>query len=164
MSARGARLRLAEIVQAAGTVGMAVTRADRFAARIGRRPATRVPLAELLRWPVWPGLAEDEVERLWRIAALVAARDALPEMIDGAALRAYAAPVGEAALEAVLDLPAGGSAPLAPAANLAQQGRQLAERGLPSPLAAAMGLGSAADVDAAGQVALAERIARGTRP
>lgn len=169
MSARGARLRLAEIAQAAATAGMAPTRAARFAARfaarVERRPAARVPLAELRRWPAWPGLDGGEIERFWRVAALVAARDALPEMIDGATLRTYADPVGERALEAVLDLPAGGSAPLAPAAKLAQQGRQVAERALPPALAAAMRLGSVADADAdaAGHVALAERIARGTR-
>jgi hypothetical protein len=163
MSARGARLRLADIAHAAGAAGMAVTRADRFAARIERRPAARVPLAELRRWPAWPGLDDGEIERVWRITALVAARDTLPGMIDGAALRAYAEPVGEAALEAVLDLPAGGGAPLAPAAKLIQQGRQVAEQALPSALAAAMGLRSAADADAAEQVALAERIARRTR-
>lgn len=163
MSARGTRLRLAEIARAASSAGMAVTRADRFAARIERRPTARVPLAELRRWPAWPGLDDDEIERVWRIAALVAARDVLPGMIDGATLRAYAEPVGEAALEAVLDLPAGGGAPLAPAVKLTQQGRQVAEQALPSALAVAMGLRSAADADAAEQVALAERIARGTR-
>lgn len=163
MSARGARMRLAETARAVEAVGMAATRADRFAARVERRPAARVPLAELRRWPAWPGLDGGEVERFWRIAALVSARDALPEMIDGAALRAYAGPVGEAALEAVLDLPPGGGAPLAPAAKLAQQGRQVAERALPPALAAAMGLASASDAGAAGQVALAERIAWGSR-
>ncbi|WP_423605045.1 hypothetical protein [Sphingomonas sp. MS122] len=163
MSGRGTRLRLAEIAHAAGTAGMATTRAGRFAARVEHRPAARVPLAELRRWPAWPGLGDDETERFWRIAALVAARDALPEMIDGAMLRAYAEPVGEAALEAVLELPAGGAAPLAPAAKLTQQGRQVAERALPHALAAAMGLASASDRDAARQVALAERVARGTR-
>ncbi|MCW4460975.1 hypothetical protein OK349_04595 [Sphingomonas sp. BT-65] len=163
MSARGARLRLAEIAHAAEAAGMAATRAGRFAARTEHRPAARVPLAELRRWPAWPGLEGGEIERFWRIAALVAARDALPEMIDGAALRAYAEPVGEAALEAVLDLPPGGAAPLAPAAKLTQQGRQVTERALPHALAAAMGLASAADAEAAGQIALAERIARRTR-
>lgn len=164
MSARGARMRLAQIAHAAGTAGMAATRAGRFAARLERRVPARVPLAELRRWPAWPGLDGGEIERFWRIAALVAARDTLPGMIDGAALRAYAEPAGEAALEAVLDLPAGGAAPLAPAAKLAQQGRQIAESALPPALAAAMGLNSPSDADAARQVALAERIARGTRP
>lgn len=163
MSARGARLRLAEIAHAAESAGMAATRAGRFAARVEHRPATRVPLAELRRWPIWPGLDGGEIERLWCIAALVAARDALPEMIDGATLRGYAEPVGEAALEAVLNLPPGGLAPLAPVAKLSQQGRQLAERALPPMLAAAMGLASVSDAGAAEQVALAERIARGTR-
>lgn len=163
MSARGARLRLAEIARAAESAGMAATRASRFAARAEHRPAARVPLAELRRWPAWPGLDDAELERFWRIAALVAARDALPEMIDGATLRAYAEPVGEAAFEAVLDLPPGGAAPLAPAANLAQHGRQVAERALPPALAAVMGLGSVADAEAAAQIVLAERIARGTR-
>lgn len=163
MSARGARLRLAEVAHAAGIAGMAANRAGRFAARAGHRPAGRVPLAELRRWPIWPGLDDAEIERFWRIAALVAARDALPEMIDGAALRAYAEPVGEAALEAVLDLPPGGTAPLAPAAKLTQQGRQIAERALPQALASAMGTGSTSDAEAAAQIALAERIARGTR-
>lgn len=164
MSARGARMRLAEIAHAAGAAGMAATRAGRFAARVERRASARVPLAELRRWPAWPGLDGGETERFWRIAALVAARDALPGMIDGATLRTYAEPVGEAALEAVLDLPAGGTAPLALAAKLGQQGRQVAERALPQALAGAMGLASASDANAAAQVALAERIARGTRP
>lgn len=164
MSGRSTRARLADVTRAARAAGMAATRAERFAARTGHRPAARVPLAELRHWPAWPALDSGEVERFWCIAALVAARDALPGMIDGAALRAYAGPVGEAALEAVLDLPGGGASPLAPAAKLAQQGRQIAERALPPALAAAMRSGSAGDADAAGQVALAERIAWGTRP
>lgn len=163
MSARAARLQLGEIARAAGTAGMATTRAGRFTARSEARPAARVPLAELRRWPVWPGLDGEEIERFWRITALVAARDALPQMIDGAALRAYAEQAGEAALEAVLDLPPGGTAPLAAPAKLTQQGRQIAERALPQALAGAMGSGSASDADAVAQVALAERIARGTR-
>jgi hypothetical protein len=163
VSARSARLRLAEVAHAAGTAGMPATRAGRLAARAARRPVARVSLAELRCWPVWPGLDDAEIERFWRIAALVAARDALPEMIDGAALRAYAEQVGEAALEAVLDLPAGGTAPLAAAAKLTQHGRQIAERALPQALASAMGTGSATDSEAVAQIALAERIARGTR-
>jgi hypothetical protein len=148
------RSALSSAAAAARAAGVAVTRADRVAGR----PLCTAPLDALADWPRWPALAPAERERVWRLAALVAARDAVSEVIDGATLRAFADAVGEPALDAVLSLPAGGEAPLPPATLLGESGRRLAEAGLPLPLAAAMGV-PGDDPAAAATIAGAEAIA-----
>jgi hypothetical protein len=91
---------------------------------------------------------------------LVAARDAVDDVIDGEVLRAYAATVGDDALEAVMALPAGGNSPLVSPARLASEGRQVAERGLPSALAVALCVPLSRADGERDHVIHAERIAR----
>ncbi|WP_315760395.1 hypothetical protein [Sphingomonas sp. Y38-1Y] len=148
------RARLFAGLATARAAGVAVSRAD----RLRGKPRATVSLAELADWPRWPSLPADARERVWRVAALVAARDALPEVIDGATLRGLAAAVGEDRLEAVLDLPPGGGGPLPPTTLLGEAGRRLAEAALPPALAAAMGHTPTGPTDAAA-VAQAEAIA-----
>ncbi len=114
-------------------------------------------IGDLMAWPRWPALAPEQREQVWRLTALVAARDALPEVIDGATLRGLAAAVGEDRLEAVLDQPPGGSAPLPPTTMLGEAGRRIAEAALPLPLASRLGA-AGAGADPA-PVAAAEAIA-----
>jgi hypothetical protein len=160
MSGRASRRRLAEIAEAARHAGVPATRGARLAARMSGQTAARPCLGELATWPSWPGAEAGEQARVWRIAALVAARDAVGHVIDGEVLRAYAATVGDDALEAVLALPEGGDGPLVSPARLASQGRQVAERGLPSALAVALCVPvSRADTER-DHVVQAERIAR----
>ncbi|PCD03210.1 hypothetical protein COC42_01970 [Sphingomonas spermidinifaciens] len=133
---------------------MPVTRS----ARLLDRGARAGSLADLMTWPRWPALPPDQRERVWRLTALIAARDALPDVIDGATLRGLAAAVGEDRLEAVLDLPPGGDAALPPTTTLGEAGRRIAEAALPAALATR--LGHASDrPDAAHHVAAAEEIA-----
>ncbi len=114
--------------------GVSTTRAARLLDR-GERAGS---LGDLLGWPRWPALSEAGREQVWRLTALVAARDTLPEVIDGATLRGLAAAVGEDRLEAVLDLPPGGDAPLPPVDTLGKTGRRIAEAALPPALAVRM--------------------------
>lgn len=160
MSGQATRLRLAEVARAARHAGVPAARGARLAARVSGRTAARPSLVDLARWPSWPGADAGEQARVWRIAALVAARDAVGCVIEGEVLRAYAATVGDDALEAVLALPGGGVAPLVSPARLASQGRQVAERGLPSALAAALCVSEPRADTERDHVAHAERIAR----
>lgn len=160
MSGQAKRQRLSEVARAARYAGVPTTRSARLAARPSGRTAARPSLVDLARWPSWPGAEAGEQARVWRIAALVAARDAVGRVIEGEVLRAYAATVGDDALEAVLALPGGGDGPLVSPARLASQGRQVAEQGLPSALAMALCVPvSLADTERY-HVAHAERIAR----
>lgn len=145
---------LAQAIATARGAGIGVSRADRVT---GRRAAA-VPLAALADWPRWPALSPDARAAVWRVAALIAARDAVSDVIDGATLRTLADAVGENELEAVLALPPGGDAPLPPATLLAEHGRRLAEAALPPPLAAAMQV-TGGDPAAARALAQAEAIA-----
>lgn len=163
MSARAARLRLGEAARAAVAGGLPASRAERLGQRLAGQPAARVGLGELAAWPTWPGRDEAERERIWRIAALVSSRDALADIIYGATLRTYATTVGDRVVEAVLDLPAGGVAPLVAAETLSTEGRGIAERGLPPLLAVAMDRPAIADEAARRHMIAAERIARETR-
>lgn len=130
------RDRLFASLATARAAGVSTTRAARLLDR-GDRAGS---LGDLLAWPRWPALPEEGREQIWRLTALVAARDTLPEVIDGATLRGLAAAVGEDRLEAVLDLPPGGDAPLPSVETLGETGRQLAEAALPTALAARMTL------------------------
>lgn len=163
MSGRATRLRLGEAARAAVAGGLPESRAERLARRLASQPAARVGLGELAAWPTWPGRDDAERERIWRIAALVSSRDALADIIYGATLRSYATSVGDRVVEAVLDLPAGGAAPLVAADTLAAEGLGIAERGLPPLLAAAMDRAAIADDTARRHMIAAERIARETR-
>jgi hypothetical protein len=145
---------LSQAAATARAAGIAVTRAD----RVVGRPRCALSLDAIADWPRWPAFAAAERERVWRLAALIAARDAVAEVIDGATLRAFAGAVGEPALDAILSLPGGGEAPLPPATLLGESGRRLAEAGLPPPLAAAMGM-PGGDPTAATTIATAEAIA-----
>lgn len=160
MIGRASRQRLAEIAGAARRAGVPATRGGRLVARISGQAAARPSLSELATWPSWPGAEAGEQARIWRIAALVAARDAVDDVIDGEVLRAYAATVGDDALEAVMALPAGGNSPLVSPARLASEGRQVAERGLPSALAVALCVPLSRADGERDHVIHAERIAR----
>ena len=163
MSGRAARLRLGEAARAAVAGGLPARRGERLAQRLAGQQAARVGLGELAAWPTWPGRDEAGRERIWRIAALVAARDALADIIYGATLRSYATSVGNRVVEAVLDLPTGGTAPLVGADDLPAEGLGIAERGLPPLLAIAMDRPAIADETARRHMIAAERIARETR-
>lgn len=149
-----ARTRLYGALATARAAGVPLTRA----ARLLDRGVRARSLGELLGWPRWPALPGAAQERVWRLTALVAARDALPEVIDGATLRGLAAAVGEDRLEAVLDLPPGGDAPLPPTTTLGETGRRLAGAALPPALGARLGHAGNRP-DAARHVAAAETIA-----
>ncbi|WP_404334959.1 hypothetical protein AB2M62_14845 [Sphingomonas sp. MMS12-HWE2-04] len=120
----------------------------------GARPG----FAELVSWPRWPGLDDEARASVWAVAALVEARDALAEEIDGSRLRDFAAQVGAEPLEAVLALPPGGRRALPEPGDLAAEGRELAEAALPPVLAGYLGIAAAGgDRDI---ISAAERIAR----
>lgn len=147
------RDRLYASLATAWAAGVSTTRAARLLDAGGRAGS----LGDLLAWPRWPALPDEECERVWRLTALIAARDALPAVIDGATLRGLAAAVGEDRLEAVLDLPPGGDAALPPAEGLGETGRRIAEAALPAALAARMDV--PADHGDPAPVAAAEAIA-----
>ncbi|AHE54853.1 hypothetical protein NX02_15865 [Sphingomonas sanxanigenens DSM 19645 = NX02] len=157
-------MRLGEAARAAVAGGLSASRSGRLARRLAGQPAARVGLGELVVWPTWPGRDEAERDRIWRIAALVASRDALADIIYGATLRSYATSVGNRVVEAVLDLPTGGTAPLVGADDLSTEGLAIAERGLPPLLAVAMDRPAIHDETARRHMLAAERIARETRP
>ncbi|WP_294260555.1 hypothetical protein [uncultured Sphingomonas sp.] len=147
------RDRLYTSLATARAAGVSTTRAARLLDRRGRAGS----LGDLLGWPRWPAMPDEGREQVWRLTALIAARDALPEVIDGATLRGLATAVGEDRLEAVLDLPPGGDAPLPPADLLGETGRRIAEAALPAALA--MQLAVLADYGDPAHVAAAELIA-----
>lgn len=160
MSGRGQRARRRIVASAGLARQLAVPhrRGARFAARLQGVAAPRPGLAELKAWPRWPALREPEQARVWALTALLAGRDALADAIDGEWLRAYAAHVGDAVLDAILDLPPGGDRPLPAADELVPRGRELARLGLPPMLADAMKLTPASDPAAARFVAQAEQM------
>lgn len=162
MRAATARSRLSQRLRAARGAGVPISRAERWRAARRDESDARVAFADLSSWPTWPGMGDGNRDRVWRIAALVAGRDALRGCIDGAALRGYAALVGETAVEAVLELPDGGPAKLPAASRLKRSGQAIAEAALPARLAAALGRTTRADTDAARDIDAAERIARET--
>lgn len=147
------RDRLYASLATARAAGVSTTRAARLVDR-GERVGS---IGDLLAWPRWPALSDEEREQVWRLTALVAARDTLPQVIDGATLRGLAAAVGEDRLEAVLELHPGGVAPLPPAEALSETGRGIAEAALPAPLADRMVI--RADNGDPASVAAAEAIA-----
>jgi hypothetical protein len=160
VSGRGQRARRRIVAGADLARGLAIPhrRGARFAARRQGAPTPRLGLAEFRAWPRWPTLSDARQQRVWALAALLAGRDALADAIDGGWLRAYAAHVGDAVLDAVLDLPPGGDRPLPAADDLVSRGRELARSGLPPMLADAMGLSRTDDPTAARFVAQAEQM------
>lgn len=120
MTASAARRELGRV---AALSASPATRGERFLrARSGARPPG---FAALLAAPRWPVLDDAGRELVAMAALLIAGRSALARMIDGARLRAYAALVGDAVLEAVLAHDGGDQEPLPPADGLAGAARAL---------------------------------------
>lgn len=131
-------------------------RSARLAGQAGARPSFTI----LADWPEWLGLPEDRQRRIGAIAALLGAREALADEIDGARLRIYAEAVGSEALEAIVACPDSGGAVLPSPDGLARLSAEMLAACLDAAAARLAQLTPRHDRAAAALVRRAEDICR----